>query len=352
MNVWHLVFRADSLTYTVAKALSWGGHDVSVWVVDPEQDRDFPDGIQKRLRDTLRVSIVSRDESKVPPVIDRLIVQVFPRPMESIREIAPLATRARKIALVTAGDRSRPWRDAMKMQCYEARRFAPYADKVDRVLYKDGFYRRDLIGLFKNRYAVGFDVHSQFLHDEALFRAMHARDWEPATVRPILANFLGCRDPDARQRVLDLVRPYFFPASDTSRSIATAKQMYWHEYPDAAPVGLEPLEFADILSRSDFSLCPRGYSLVTHHPIEALLRGSIPVLATNETDLYGLDLEDGVNCVAVPDGDWTSAMHRLASMEEGEIVAMRTRIYSQLDDRLDYDSLSKRMRARFGVADR
>src|SRR5437667_1795893 len=199
MNVWHLVFRTDSLTYTIAKAMSFGGHDVFVWVVDVEQDHNLAVGIQKRLRDTPRVRIVARDETRLPSAIDRLILQVFPRPMESIQRIGPLARRARKIALITAGDRSRSWRSAVKLQWLEARKLAAYAGKIDRVLYKDGFYPRDLLGFFKPRRAVGFDVHSQFLHDEELCHAIHARDWHPDARRPILANFLGCRDPDTRQ---------------------------------------------------------------------------------------------------------------------------------------------------------
>src|SRR5438552_14900660 len=139
MNVWHLVFRTDSLTYTVAKAMSFGGHDVFVWVVDAEQDHSLAAGIQQRLRDTPRVRIVARDETKLPSVIDRLIVQVFPRPMESIQRIGPLAKRARRIALITAGDRSRTWHSAMKLQWFEARKFASYVSKIDRVVYKDGF---------------------------------------------------------------------------------------------------------------------------------------------------------------------------------------------------------------------
>jgi hypothetical protein len=351
MNVWHLVFRTDSLTYTVAKAMSWGGHDVFVWVVDVEQDHNLAVGIQKRLRDTARVTIVARDETRLPSAIDRLIVQVFPRPMESIQRIGPLARRARKITLITAGDRGRTWRSAMKLQWLEARKLASYASKIDRVLYKDGFYPRDLLGYFKSRHAVGFDVHSQFLHDEELFQAIHARDWHPDARRPILANFLGCRDPDNRQRILDGVRPFFSSEIASSCSVATAKLMSWHEYPDAAPVGLHPREFLDLLSRSDFTLCPIGYSLVTHRPIEALLRGSIPVISANELDLYGIELKDGTNCIAVPDGNWPNAIQRLGRIEESEIIGMRTNIYSMFDDRLNYEALSKRMRIRFGVVD-
>jgi hypothetical protein len=127
--------------------------------------------------------------------------------------------------------------------------------------------------------------------------------------------------------------------------------MYWHEYPDAAPVGLDPREFLDVLSRSDFTLCPIGYSLVTHRPIEAMLRGSIPVISANELDLYGIEFKDGTNCIAVSGGDWPNAIQRLARIEENEIIGMRSNIYSMFDDRLNYEALSKRMRTRFGVTD-
>jgi hypothetical protein len=350
MNVWYVVFRTDSLTYTVAKAMSFAGHDVFVWVVDADQDHSATAGIEKRLRDTSRVRILAGDETKLPSQIDRLIVQVFPRPMESIQRIGLLARRARKIALITAGDRSRSWRNAMKLQWHEAREFALYASKIDRILYKDGFYPRDLLGFFKPRSAVGFDAHSQFLHEENLFRAIHARDWYPDVQRPILANFLGSRDPNIRQRVLDRVRPFFISANGGPGSVTT-KLMYWHEYSDAAPIGLDPREFVKVLSRSDFTLCPMGYSLVTHRPVEALLRGSIPVMSANELDLYGTELSDGTNCIAVTEGGWPNAIQRLAGMEESAIIKMRSNIYSMFDDRLNYQALSKRIRARFGVTD-
>jgi hypothetical protein len=349
MNVWHLVFRTDSLTYTIAKALSFGGHDVFVWVVDPAQDPRAAEGIQKRLRDTPRVTIVARDETRLPSEIDRLIVQVFPRPTESIRHVHPLARRARRITLITAGDRSRSWQSAMRQQALEARRLALHGHKIDRILYKDGFHPRDLLGLFKDRSAVGFDVHSQFLHDEELCRAMHARDWNPQARRPILANFLGSRDPAVRARALGGVRPFFAAGSAVPPSAPTAKSLYWHEYSDADPIGIPPREFVNVLTQSDFTLCPRGYSLVTHRPMEALLRGSIPVLSVDEVDLYGLELEDGVNCVGVPAARWPETLQRIARIEEDRIVRMRTGVLAMYDEQLRYEAVAKGIRTRLGI---
>jgi hypothetical protein len=352
VKIWHHVLRPDSLTYTVAKALSHGGHETVICVVETAQDRRPPDRIERRVHEIPGVAIVSTDEAKLPRVIERLIVQVFPRPAESIRRVNLLAARAQKITLITAGDRSRSPRSAVKLQWLEARRLALNARKIDRVLYKDGYYPRDLMSLLAPRHVVGFDVHSQFLHDPTAFRAIHARDWSPQSRRPILANFLGSQDPDVRKLVLDSIRDLFSPRAAGSLSLPAGKSMFWHEYSDAAPAALEPDAFVRTLSSSDFTLCPRGYSMVTHRPIEALLRGSIPVLSAEESDLYDIVLEDGKNCFVVPDGRWPETIQRIARIQEAEIMQMRRNIDAMFEHELNYDSLSRRIRTRVGIADR
>jgi hypothetical protein len=348
MNIWHLVFRPDSLTYTIAKALSHAGQPVSIWVTDAAFDAARATTIEKRVADTLGVTVIERNHAQLPDVIDRLIVQVFPRPTESLVNADRLASRARKITLITAGDRSRTWRTAMKLQWQEALVLRRYARKVDRVLYKDGFYASDLLGLLKTRNTVGFDTHSQFLHDRRMFETIHARDWRPDTTRPVLASFLGSRDPAVREHILASVRSLFRSDAPVATR-GNAKKMYWHEYSDAAPNGLAPEDFVKLLTESDFSLCPRGYSLVTHRPIEALLRGSIPVLASDELDLYGVDLEDGTNCIGVSDGRWTESVERVLAMDESSIVSMRSRIHAMFDAKLDYAAIAERIRLRVGA---
>jgi hypothetical protein len=351
MRIWHLVYRVDSLTYTVARALTQGGHDVSVWVVQPDQDYGLSEGIYRALLGTPGVDFVGRDEARLPPVIDRLIVQAHPRPPESTQEAPLLARRARAITLISSGDRNRSRRTALELQWLEARRLWRHLGKLDRVVYKDGFHRRDLFGSFKSRSNLGFDVHSQFLHDAELFSLMHARDWDADAPRPILANFLGCRDPDIRERILEGVRGTFQSAARDPAAAGFTKPTIWHEYSNASPIGLEPKDFLGILARSDYTLCPRGYSMVTHRPIEAMLRGSIPVLAADEVDLYGIALADRENCMAVPDGRWLESVHRLAEIEEREVLRMRRNIRAMFDAYLNYNALAGRLRARLGVPD-
>ncbi len=193
---------------------------------------------------------------------------------------------------------------------------------------------------------MGFDVHSQFLHEEELFKAIHTNDWKADTTRSILVNFMGSQDPDIRRKVLDNIRPLFLKKD---RQDATNKSWFWHEYSDASPGGIGPLEFIDILQDSAFTLCPPGYSLITHRPYEALLNGSIPVLNSNELDLYDIGLADGINCIAVDGNRWPACLVKLAKVEEEKVRAMRRNIKAIFGELLNYEASARRMCRRLGV---
>lgn len=346
MAVHYLAYVADSLTCTIAKALSHGGHELVLHTVDRPEDGRPRDRIQRHLFETPGVAIAGRDDSTLPVQIDRLVVQAFPRPSELFPHVDSLARRARRITLITAGDRSQLWRAAVRLQWLEMRSMARHALRIDRVVYKDGFHPQDLLGLAYPRSVIGFDVHSQFLHDPALFREIHARDWAPDACRPICVSFLGSQDPPQRQRILDEVRPLFDRSDGRARLAGDGRSMFWHEFSDAAPNALPPRDFVRVLTDSDFTLCPRGYSLVTHRPMEALMRGSIPVLAVDELDLYGIGLAHGENCIGVPRGRWADTVGRLPLMHGDEVLRMRQRIAAMFSIRLDYENVAGRIRAR------
>jgi hypothetical protein len=348
MPVWYLVFRPESLTFTVSRALGERGHGVSIWAADAEFGTREPTKIQKRVLGLAGVSVVGRDPSRLPATLDRLVVQSFPRPADVLRDLPLLAGRARAITLVTAGDRSRRWGDAVRLQWQELASLGAAVRKVDRVLYKDGRHPTDLFGAFRRCDVVGFDVHSQFLAEPEYRETMHALDWTPDATRPCLVNFMGSRDPQARLAILDTLRPRFVAASGEATVSPAGKRMVWHEYSDAEPGGLTPPEFVATLTQCDFTLCPRGYSLVTHRPIEAMLRGSIPVLDAGELDLYGIDLVDGRTCIAVDRGGWAAAIDRIAAMPEAEVAAMRRQVHA-LRPALDYANIAAGICRRLGV---
>lgn len=348
MELGYLVFRPDSLTFTVCNALGTCGHGVSILVADDGFESRAASSIQKRVSAIGGVRSVGCDMPQRPATFERLIVQATPRQVDVLRDLPRLAARASAITLISAGDRSRSWIDAFGAQWFELTRLGTARRRVDRVLFKDGFYRVDLFGVFRHREVVGFDVHSQFLSNAQERDAMHATDWSLEDVRPYLVNFLGSRDPQPRLAILDTMRHLFVSQSGQAKGAPGGKQMYWCEYSDATPGGLPPLQFVDTLTKSDFTLCPRGYSLVTHRPIEALLRGSIPVLRADELDLYGVALVDGKTCIAVDDDGWARAVERILAMPEAQIRAMRQNVQG-IRPALDYATVAAGICRRLGV---
>lgn len=351
MNVCHLVFAPDSLTYMVTKAAVSAGHTVHICLTDPEHGQKSTHKIMQRLTKIPGVVVVSEEnEAALPAVIDRLIVQIFPRPPTTLESAAlgAMAARAHKITLVTAGDRSRFRRTAFQMQWRELRRLIHWLGRIDRVVYKDGFYPLDLFALFKPRRVVGFDIHSMFMDEESAFERIQRLDWQAEETRPILINFMGSQDPAIRKRALDSIRPLLNPPNPVGAKTPSTKGIFWHEYSDAVPAALGLKEFVDVLTRSDFTLCPPGYSLITHRPIEAMLRGSIPILHASELDLYDVKLIDNVNCVAVQEGHWPAALERCMHLNEKAIISMRRNVRATAAELLLYPTSSRRMRLRLG----
>lgn len=340
----YLCFRPDSLAYTIGRALVQGGHTVSVWWSARRREGEQRSAFAAKLASTPGISLEEQCEPALSQGLDRLFLVSSPQLLRQPGDLDALAERARRITLVSAGDGSMSWADALRQQWRELRRLRPWMGKVDRVLYKDGFHPVDLYAALKPRRVIGFDVHSQFLHDPRCYADIHAGAWDAETERPILVNFLGSQDPDSRKRILDTMRPFF------SVDAPQGKRRFWHEYSDAQKGGgLSAAEFLEVLRGSDFTLCPPGYSLVTHRPMEALLCGSIPVLHAAEMALYDIGLADGVNCVAVAPGRWAATLERLAGLPQAQVRRMRQNVRPMLDRLLAYEPSSRRMRARLGL---
>lgn len=349
MNVCLLALWGDSLAYTIAKALTFIGHQVQVWVADPERHNSAGWGTPQRIAAVPGASVVTDAAAHPQKHVDHLIVQGHPVLLRYASLLDRLAEPSARLTLISAGDRNRPLRQALRLQWRERRWLGRWFGKVQRIAYKDGYYNVDLLGLLRSRRVVGFDPHSKFLQDATLFQAIHATDWDSDVRRLLRANFLGSRDPEIRRQILESVEGWFVPVAAERGEGHRNKRSVWHVYSDAQPAALSPQEFLRVLSDSDFTLAPPGYSLVTHRPLEAMLRGSIPVLNASELDLYDLGLTDGVNCIAVRPGRWPAAMERITAMSEAEVVRMRGNIRSMLADRVSYPALARAMGRRLGL---
>lgn len=346
MRVCLLTWWGDSLTYTVARALSSCGHTVDILISDRERHLGAKWGISARIREIPGVTLVLDRGTTPASHYAMLIIQSFPRISEQSALASRLADRSEHVTLISFGDRARPWRDAMRLQRVERRVVRPFRRKLRVVAYKDGHHALDLFTLARvRRVHVGFDVHSKFLHSDALYRQIHAADWTVDTPRRLRLGFVGSRDPARRGEALDRAERGLHAAGERDGS-----RVLWKVYSDDQPGALPESEFVDILSDSDFTLAPPGHSLITHRPIEAMLRGSIPILNEREAPIYELGLRDRENCLLVHNDDWAAAVRRALAMDPVEVRRMRTRVMAVRQACLDYPVLAGAICGRLGLA--
>ena len=345
MKICLLTWWGDSLTYTVARALSTAGHTVDILITDRERHLAAKWGISARIRDIPGVTLLFAPDHESPEHYGILVIQSFPRIGEHTALASRLADRSDHVTLISFGDRVRPWRDAVRLQRVEQQVVRPFSRKLNVVAYKDGCHPLDLFALARvRRVHVGFDVHSKFLQSDALFRKIHATDWSVDEPRRLRLNFVGSRDPARRGEALERADRGWQSAGERDD-----RRVLWKVYSDDQPGALPESEFVDILSDSDFTLAPPGHSLITHRPVEAMLRGSIPILNAREAPIYELGLRDGENCLLVRNDDWAAAVHRALAMEPAEVRRMRTHILSARRTRLDYPVLAAAICRRLGA---
>ena len=62
MNICHIVFCADTVSYMVTHALSYGGHDIHIYFVAPDHDEKSLNKIKDRLLRIPRVTLLSDED--------------------------------------------------------------------------------------------------------------------------------------------------------------------------------------------------------------------------------------------------------------------------------------------------
>ncbi len=325
--------KIDSLTFTLVRAMSEQGLPVDMYY-----DRNRADSFLRAVQDISAARLWPYPKVPDGPGAGRIVIQAHP--LFPAKELLSLFSGASTdaITLITAGDKGSSWRKALRLQRREYAALKKFDLVPERVAYKDGYRKFDYYALRGfPRCIVGFDVHSQFLTNAELFRAAFDTPWDPERPRPFRASFLGCLDPWSRRGFLQHLRPFF-----------QSENMFWHEYSDGSGSGVSAYRYLQILEDSDFALCPPGYSLVTHRPLEALLRGAIPVLNESEMPLYGIHLENGKNCFAVRHNDWGKAVQEIRKMRADVILFLRRNVH-RMQERLRYEKTSLDMCRRLGV---
>ncbi|MEP0918339.1 glycosyltransferase family 47 protein [Leptolyngbya sp. DQ-M1] len=330
-------------TYMIAKAAQLSEYAVDI-MTKPKHEGNHQGHsfYYEKLEKLERVRVLQKFE---PIQLQWLYIQTSSRPIT--RDLVNLSRYAQHIGIFsTCGNL--PYTRMLVSQLKEIVKYFPVSLKSERVFLPDILYEFDIYRAWSKRYHLGIDVHSNFLDDPLLSAKLFADDWKQSSLRKYCFNFIGNRNPESRTQIIQTVQSYL---ASQAQSNLNRNDYLWIEYGDNPGEirGVPPVEYIDYLSESDFTLCPPGYMRTTHRVIEALVRGSIPVLHADELELYNLDLQDQVNCVAVRHQDWIEAIKRLLSLSQSDIEEIRCNILAMRQKYLTPQSYSRRLGMRMGL---
>lgn len=337
----------ECLTFTIARTASLSGAKVQV-VTKPKDQGGFLGHtlFYEKLEELDNVTVLNRFE---PVDLDWLYIETAPGFLMS--ELMNCARYAKHIAFFSSCGKP-DYARTIWAQLKESKKYFPVIFRAERVFLIDGFYPADLYSLWAKRYLMGFDVHSNFLGKGDLHDKMFAFEWRPEAIRKYKLNFIGNRNPRSRTEVIHSIKSYLtsqnlFPTSASQ----SASGLIWIEYGDdpGEKRGVAPIEFVGLLSESDFTLSPPGYVKLTHRVVEALVRGSIPVLHEDELELYDMNLRDRVNCIAVKDKNWVEAVELITTMSQEDIVQMRSNILAMQHEYLSDEAFTRRLATKLGL---
>ncbi len=327
--------RVECLTYTITQAIASTGNSVYVVTNPKELNQEF---YYARIEQIKNVKISNKLEEIN---FDDLYIENLPS--LSRDEFLRCAKISPRISII-AYSHSFSYTKTLLQEIKHLIKYFPGILKVKQIFFIDDYYNLDIFNLWSKKYFLGFDVHSNFWVNQDLKNALFDFNWETEKRRIYKLNFIGNRSPAFRKQIIESVKTYL-------KNSLCEEPILWIEYGDepGEKRGVSPREYMNYLSESDFTLCPPGYAKITHRVIEALVRGSIPILHKEELRLYDMNLEDNLNCIAVHNRDWIGAIKRAMSLNQSEIRQMRYSILSMKDDYLAAESFSRRLITKMGI---
>jgi len=339
-NVFGLVVeQVEFLTFTVAHAVASMGWRVVV-LADPTRNSS-----KQNLYYTQRISQlpgVSVETGFEPIDLDLLYIELTRlTPRDRARYYC---RRASRVGIITYCLRP-SWVRTLLAEVMDARQCVRCVLRARRFVYVEGYRRIDLYGFLGARRNLGIDVHSNFLLDPRLREIMFAGDWEPQQHRRHRLNFIGTPSPDSRARMLQDIEAFLVRRGEClARAPDQSGDILWLNGVEV-PAG----QFCQLLTDSDYTLCPPGHVRLTHRVVEALVRGSIPILHADELPLYDLGLESGKNCIAVRPGGWGEALAAALEVGHASTEQMRANILQMREAHLTIAASNRRLCRRLGI---
>lgn len=333
--------------------------DCKVYVIVRE-DPGYPNADHydclNHLRKDSCISLVSPEQAEAID-FDHLLIgwsHAHPYSSKDYRLVCRLANRANTVGALAHKVHRTFWRNLAKgikelFDCF------PVPFKFRSIGYEDSYLPLDIYSLWAKKYMIGGGPHPHILFDEDALKQLFT-PWDVAGERKYRLNYMGSSHPRSRGDILEGIRAhlegsgrYEFVQEDQSGGTGEKEPVLW--YLDSAdstrprPAG----EYIDRLTQCDFTLCVAGYTNWTNRPVEALSRGSVPVIDEMESRVYDLDLVDGKNCILVKDKDWLGAAERALAVSREDLVRMRTDVAGMRESHLLPEVAAARLRKKMGL---
>lgn len=203
-------------------------------------------------------------------------------------------------------------------------------------------------------YWVGGGPHPQGLHDASVRSVLYS-EWSFKEDRRFKLAFGGNVLPEARTVLLGKIGDYLRTlkvsiVDDTSQPSTSAVTSFIRVYSSSQGRQLSTTDYYSILSNADFTLCFPGYTVWTNRPIEALLRGSIPLVADQEIQRFlDLPLKHMENCIEVKNNNWIRAVDEALNLKYEDVIRMRFNVHELKKNYLDLDVWARRLREKMGL---
>jgi hypothetical protein len=324
---------------TIAFYLTHGGHRVRIVTNFEGDEKSEHPGSLQRLAET-DCELV---ESASPPKESDLLIFSLIRHGRIPNELAAWRAQAKAVAFLLSDSRYDDHRDRLR----ELVRSWPHYLGASVAIYRHSpgarwrnfpFYRQ------KPAYFTPY-LHPLYFVPSELSHAFS--EVTSTEQRHFRMGFLGNSQPPRRAEQLAQCRRAMHEAGITVagpelESSDSKKQAVWVEYGGSGwsgPHGVHPTAYLRILTDMDFCISPPGWGWYTHRTVEAIVRGSVPILA--EPDVYNLDLRDGENCIVVNNGDWLAATRRALAVPQSEVVRLRSSVLALREKYLTPDAVAK-----------
>ncbi len=301
--------------------------------------------------------IATRDYSDpVPAKIDLLIAQWTHSPpypefaMEVLAKYAAVASAR----ILNYDAEFGGWWSLIKQQLKLIRSSPWVFTTFRRVMYRTGWHPFDLFSFFSSRKPVAIGPNfNQFVDEKAKYSL--CQPWEADLIRPGFVNYFGSYETPERRPIITAIQglgrkkadAIIFSESSLDLPNVRPNQVWsfgngysWDDYPRA-------------LTLFDFTLCPQGGLPWAHRTVEALMRGSIPIVPGCTAPYFSDLLADGVTCLFVNHMNspkcWRKTVEAALELPLERRQAMRRAIQMRIRPWLV--DLCGEMRRRAGVPD-